>query len=105
MFIRLSHKMKRIAFKHRKINLFLALIVFFALLTIFVYSMPDVANNLLVGILPSWCLILFTQVLADCESSLAFKISVTFLSVIEGILIFALIIDLTVFGKLAIFEW
>ena len=104
MFIRLSHKMKRIAFKHRKISLYLALIVFFALLTIFVYSMPDVANNLLAGILPSWCLILFTQVLADYGGASVFKISVTFLSAIEGILIFALIIDLTIFGKLAIFK-
>lgn len=76
----------------------------FALLTAFVYSMPDTANNLLTGILPSWCLILFTQVLADYGDASAFKISVTFLSAIEGILIFALIIDLTIFGKLAIFE-
>lgn len=105
MFIRLSHKMKNVVTKHWKISLCLIGVVFFALLTTFAYSMPDVANNLLVGILPSWCLILFTQVLTDCESPLAFKISVTFLSVIEGILIFALIINLTIFGKLAIFEW
>lgn len=105
MFIRLSHKIERVVAKHWKINLFLVVIAFFALLTAFVYSMPDAANNLLAGILPSWCLILFTQVLTDCESPLAFKISVTFLSVIEGILIFALIIDLTIFGKLVIFEW
>ena len=105
MLIRLSHKIKRVIVKNWKIDLFLAVIAFFDLLTVFAYSMPDAANNLLAGILPSWCLILFTQVLTDCESSLAFKISVTFLSVIEGILIFALIIDLTVFGKLAIFEW
>lgn len=44
MFIRLSHKMKRVIVKNWKIDLFLAVVAFFALLTVFAYSMPNVAT-------------------------------------------------------------
>lgn len=40
MFIRLSHKMKNVVTKHWKIDLFLAVIAFFAILTVFAYFIP-----------------------------------------------------------------
>lgn len=44
MFIKLSHKIKNVVIKHWKIDLFLAVIAFFALLTVFAYSIPNVAT-------------------------------------------------------------
>ena len=47
MLIRLSHKMKSVVTKYWKISLCLFGVVFFALLTTFVYSMPDAAKIVL----------------------------------------------------------
>lgn len=40
MFIRLNHRIKRVVTKNWKIKLFLAVIAFFVILTIFAYSIP-----------------------------------------------------------------
>lgn len=47
MFISVSHKMKNVVSKHWKLSLCLLGVVFLALLTVFTYSMPDVAKIVL----------------------------------------------------------
>lgn len=51
MFIRLNHRIKRVVTKNWKMKLFLAVITFFAILTIFAYSIPDAAATICYTIL------------------------------------------------------
>lgn len=98
MFIRLSHKIESVVVKHWKINLCLALIVFFALLTTFAYSMSDVAKIVLMVMI---CFDFLFSLIGGASTLCAFDGEGRFWLFLT-ILLFILIIVLA--GELAIFK-
>ena len=103
MFIKLSHKIKKVIVKNWKIDLCLVGMAFFALLTAFVYSMPNTAKNVFLVLL---CFGLFLACIGltilDNEDLSDIGMVFSVLGIIVLILAFVLLIELVIFKG---WEW
>lgn len=101
MFIRVSHKMKNVVTKHWKINLWLAFIAFFVLLTILSDSMPNVAKIILLIVLGFSSLFAFMGSLcAMCDFDSLGSVCI-FLAIMGFILAVVIAIVISIFNGLA----
>lgn len=101
MFIRVSHKMKNVVTKHWKINLWLAFIAFFVLLTILSDSTPNVAKIILLIVLGFSSLFAFMGSLcAMCDFDSLGSVCI-FLAIMGFILAVVIAIVISIFNGLA----
>lgn len=101
MFIRVSHKIKNVVTKHWKINLCLAFIAFFVLLTVLSSSTPDVAKIILLIILGFSDLFAFMgSLFAMCDLDGLGRVCI-FLAIIGFILAVVIAVVISVFNGLA----
>lgn len=103
MLIKLSHKIKRVIVKNWKIDSCLVGMAFFALLTAFVYSIPNTAKNVFLVLL-CFGLVLACIGLTILDNEDLFDIGMVYLvlGIIVLISAFVLLIELVIFKG---WEW